>query len=213
LSPTTVHSLDSSLNGSASSAGYSPNSTISHSASSAFHFPNSTRNGSTSSTKRSNSTHPSFTFPPIPLVSQLMFVDNPYGNLTCASMMINGCLYQASAKGNPECSTSFKSSLSSWASSVASVAANTTAPVTQRAVTTSAFTPNPIQKFTPIGDGNLTTDVFTWSATKPCCGTCSIYGGTVQVFLWAGATAAPNISRPATAVDSAGFTLYVTCIF
>jgi hypothetical protein len=35
----------------------------------------------------------------------------------------------------------------------------------------------------------------------------------VQIFLWAGATAAPNVTVPATAVDSAGFTLYVTLIF
>jgi hypothetical protein len=56
---------------------------------------------------------------------------------------------------------------------------------------------------------------FSFKPTSPCCSSCTIYGGDVQVYYWPTATAAPsaqatgvtNSSSPQTLVDAAGFTL------
>lgn len=50
---------------------------------------------------------------------------------------------------------------------------------------------------------------FTFYASEPCCLTCTLYGGNVQVFYWPTSTAKFSNSSVSTLVDSNGFTLYV----
>lgn len=49
-------------------------------------------------------------------------------------------------------------------------------------------------------------DYLDFTASEPCCYSCTLYGGNVQVYYWPEKTQSPPIS---TLVNSAGFTLYV----
>ena len=51
---------------------------------------------------------------------------------------------------------------------------------------------------------------FTYKASTPCCGTCSLFGGDVQVYYWPSTTAiagAPNATATYQIVDTTGFVL------
>jgi hypothetical protein len=50
---------------------------------------------------------------------------------------------------------------------------------------------------------------FTYTAASPCCSSCTIFGGNVQVFAWPTPAPTPAVS---TLVDASNFTLYVSMI-
>jgi len=119
------------------------------------------------------------------------------------------------------CSALWESDKSVWAKTA--VFSPTVASVTKRAVTTtSAAVPtgkansNSSQAmevaemaapktFTQTYSGQAR--VFTWTASEPCCQSCYISGGSVDVFYWPTATQNPPVS---TLVDAKGFTLYAS---
>lgn len=137
-----------------------------------------------------NSTIPTLASPTTPtpaggsLISLLIHdIQNPFANYTCAwtTNANNQPEYNCTDENTdrPVCSRSFSSSLSTWASSIAGNPAPTAAPRGMELL----HIRNRISQhvFTPTG---LYSDVapFTWTASEPCCGYCSIFGGTVQVY-------------------------------
>ncbi|TVY81937.1 hypothetical protein LSUE1_G003636, partial [Lachnellula suecica] len=154
--------------------------------------------------------------PPMkPTAAQVGF-KNPYEDATpWWNMPANyTCTHDFAAAPNRACSQSFEDSVVTWLNPALAAAKVTTTSVAAPAVTarlvlarnasvpllgdrTSEYLFTDVYKPTP--------EVFTWTASEPCCATCSIFGGTVQVYFWP-STSSATLGASATLVNSVGYT-------
>ena len=199
-------------------------------AASYFPFSNTTTNGTATPTARATTTSlPANSSLESNIQMLIADIQNPFVNVECTwienetsgNLCIEGLDEPVSPAG-ADCSNSFRDTLSTWASSIAKATPGTSSPT---AVAASSITPPSISGrnasipvlgdrtsqhvFSPEGPNPYPgADLFTWTASGPCCNTCSIFGGTVQVYYWP-STVSAQPSGVATVVDSIrNFTLY-----